>query len=393
MPRCHENPRPKRILFARSADADNLNAQSKNVQHILRHWRSSQYRPAVFSFYAPDEGVAANANVDIIRIAPDRLWRAKVFATYTQRFDAVFCPGLHHFADWAALKVRALFGRPLLMVTTMEGLLGVEGDAAFDKNYSKIAGHPAFSQKIPRGHWRRVNDMYQMTNSIIAISPFLTRQAIELYRAKVSTLSLGVDVALFRRVHWERRLRPQIVCAANVSAHKQPYVFVELAKRFPNADFIWFGEGELRAPLREQAIKAGITNVSFPGALAHDALAKEFSSSDIMVLPSHNEGVPKVTQEAAAAGLAQIIFGFYEAPTVVDGVNGFVVWSEEEMVERLATLLADPDLVQRFGRAGARMAEEWSWDVIAPQWEQRITEAVTYASMACKKSCQVGAVR
>jgi glycosyltransferase involved in cell wall biosynthesis len=383
----------KRILFARPADANNHNAQAKNLQSILRHWRSSDFRPAVFSFFTPDDGIAANANVDIIHIEPNRLWRARVFATYMEQFDAVFCPGVHHLADWAALKARAFLSRSITIIMTMEGLLGVEGDATFDKNYSKIAGHPAFSQKIPRRHWRRVNDMYQMTNFIIAISPFLTRQAIALYRAKVSTLSLGVDVALFRRVHWERRLRPQVVCAANVSAHKQPYVFVELAKRFPNADFIWFGEGELRAPLREQAIKAGITNVSFPGALTHDALAKEFSSSDIMVLPSHNEGVPKVTQEAAAAGLAQIIFGFYEAPTVVDGINGFVVWSVEEMVKRLATLLADPDLVQRFGRAGARMAEEWSWDVVAPQWEQRITEAVTYASTAYKKSCQVGAVR
>jgi len=54
---CHDNPRPKRILFARSADANNFNAQAKNVQHILRHWRSSEYRPVVFSFYAPDESV------------------------------------------------------------------------------------------------------------------------------------------------------------------------------------------------------------------------------------------------------------------------------------------------------------------------------------------------
>ena len=377
---CHDNPRPKRILFARSADANNFNAQAKNVQHILRHWRSSEYRPVVFSFYAPDESVAANANVDIIRIAPDRSWRAKVFAAYMKDFDAVFCPGLHHFADWAALRARVLFGRPLLIVTTMEGLLGVEGDTTLDRDYSKIAGHQAFSQKIPRGHWRRVNDLYLMASYIIAISPFLARQAIAFYRAKISALTLGVDVALFRRVHWERRPRPRVVCAANVSAHKQPHLFVQLARRFPNADFIWFGEGELRLPLREHAIKAGIINLSFPGAVTHESLAREFSSSDIMVLPSRNEGVPKVTQEAAAAGLAQIIFGFYEAPSVVDGLNGFVVWSEEEMVERLATLIAERDLVERMGRAGMQMATPWSWDFLAPKWEDHIIAAVKQSS-------------
>jgi len=378
-------PAQKRILFARPADANNLNAQAKNAQNILRHWRSSEFRPAIFSFFAPDEGVAANPNVELIHIAPDRLWRAKVFAAYMQRFDAVFYPGVHHLADWAALKVRAMFGRTLPIITTIEGLLAVDGDASLDKKYSAIAGHPAFSQKIPRAQWRRTNELYLMASDIIAISPFLAQQAIAQYRANVSTLTLGVNVALFRRAHWERRLRPRVVCAANVGAHKQPHVFLMLARRFPDADFVWFGEGELRSPLLEQAIRASLGNVSFPGTRAPEALAREFSASDIMVLPSRNEGVPKVTQEAAAAGLAQIIFGFYEAPSVVDGVNGFVVWSEKEMADRLATLLGNPDLVERFGRAGMRLAEAWSWDIVAPQWEERIIDSVRNTAMTCAK--------
>ena len=175
------NSGQKRILFARSADACNLNAQAKNAQNILRRWRSSECRPAIFSFFAPDEGVAAIPNVDFVHIAPDRLWRAKVFAAYMQEFDAVFCPGMHHFADWAALKARALFGRSLRIITTIEGLLGVDGETAFDQRYSEIAGHPAFSQKITCGRWRRANELLLMADHIIAISPFLARQAIAQY--------------------------------------------------------------------------------------------------------------------------------------------------------------------------------------------------------------------
>jgi glycosyltransferase involved in cell wall biosynthesis len=383
---------PKRILFARSADANNFNAQAKNVQHILRHWQSCECRVAVFSFSAPEEGATANPNVDIIRITPDRLWRAKVFAAYMQRFDAVFCPGLHHYADWAALKARALLRWPLPIITTVEGLLGVDGDQAFDQKYSKVAGHPVYSQKIARAHWRRANGLFLMANHIIAVSPFLARQATAQYRTKVSMLSLGVDVALFRRTRWERRPRPRVVCAANVRAHKEPHVFLKLAARFPVADFVWFGDGELRAPLCEQAMKAGIGNLSFPGVLTPDALAREFAASDILVLPSRNEGVPKVTQEGAAAGLAQIIFGFYEAPSVVDGVNGFVVWREEEIADRLATLLGNPSLVERFGRAGTRMAEAWSWDIVAPQWEKLIVESVNGFSATCGEFGKAGSV-
>lgn len=365
----------RRILFARSVDADNFNAQAKNVQNILRHWRSSRVRPVAFSFRTPDAVVAANPSVDIIRIAPDRLWRAKVFAAYFGAFDAVFCPGLHHYADWAALKLRALCGRPLKIIATIEGLLGPEGDTALDRDRSNVVGHPIYSQKVPLNEWRRTDDLLAVAQHIVAISPFLARQASARYGATVSTLPLGVDVSLFRRTQWQRRDRPRVVCAAHVRAHKQPDVFLRLATRFPQADFTWFGEGELRAPLIEQARREGVVNLAFPGLVPPETLARMFADADIMVLPSRNEGVPKVTQEAAAAGLAQLVFGFYETPSVVDGMNGFVVWDEDEMAEKLGTLIANAELRERMGRAGVEMARNWSWDEIAPKWESAIISA------------------
>jgi hypothetical protein len=362
----------KRILFARSADASNFNAQAKNVQHILRRWNSTDYRAVVFSFYASDQNVAENPYVDIIDIAPDRLWRAKVYATYMRRFEAVFCPGLHHLADWAALRTRAALGRGMPTITTVEGLVGIEGDDGPDKAYSDVAGHPVYSQRVGRGHWCRLIDMYRMSKHIIAISPFLARQAKARYGDKVSMLPLGVDVSLFRRTQWEKRRRPRVICAATVRAHKRPRAFIALARQFPQADFIWYGEGELREPLSKQAARDGLANLSFAGSLAPEALVQEFTTADIMVLPSRSEGVPKVTQEAAAAGLAQVIFGHYEAPTVVHGRNGFVVWSDEELISRTGELIDDASLTERMGRAGAEMAEVWSWDIVAPQWERRI---------------------
>jgi glycosyltransferase involved in cell wall biosynthesis len=94
--------------------------------------------------------------------------------------------------------------------------------------------------------------------------------------------------------------------------------------------------------LREVASR-GLANINFPGAVPPYRLAVELAASDILVHPSICEGVPKVTQEAAACGLAQIVFGFYETPTVVCGTNGFVVWTDEELLDRMAQLLADAD--------------------------------------------------
>jgi glycosyltransferase involved in cell wall biosynthesis len=91
------------------------------------------------------------------------------------------------------------------------------------------------------------------------------------------------------------------------------------------------------------------------------------------------EGVPKVSQEAAACGLPVILFGFYEAPSVVDGENGYVVWSDEEMATRLEQLLSDKDLRTRLGARGAVMAREWNWDILALKWERKVLSVIENA--------------
>src|SRR5258708_2650220 len=88
----------------------------------------------------------------------------------------------------------------------------------------------------------------------------------------------------------------------------------------------------------------------------------------------------------AAAGLAQVVFGYFEAPSVVDDLNGFVVWDDAQFEARLAQLVNDPHLVARMGGAGIQLAQAWEWDRLAPLWEQRILETAdgavqkTYAS-------------
>lgn len=370
----------KRVLFARSADIANVNAQAKNAQNILRRWTDRAVRPSVFSFYEPDPEVAANPNVDVIKIAPSRFWRVNVLASYLKFFDAAFCPGIHHFADWAALTMRRIARRPIRVIATVEGLLGAEGDDDIDRRYSEIVGHPVFVQKVPRAQWRRMEALKHMASHCIAISPFLGRLAELSYKGSVSVLPLGVDTDFIGQAHAVRSTRPRVVCAGTVYPRKQPHQFVELARRFPQADFLWFGEGELREGILAHIERNGIANLRFPGSLPPNELAREFVSADIMVLPSFAEGVPKVSQEAAAAGLAQIVYGFYETPTVRDGVNGFVVWSEPELAERLGGLLADMDLTKRFGREGAELAKAQSWDVLAPQWEREIVNAVVGAT-------------
>jgi glycosyltransferase involved in cell wall biosynthesis len=89
-----------------------------------------------------------------------------------------------------------------------------------------------------------------------------------------------------------------------------------------------------------------------------------------------SEGVPKVTQEAAACGLPVVLFGHYEAPSVLHDETGFVVWSDDELVSAIEVLLKEPERLMRMGRKAAELAKDWDWSKIAPMWEASIMNAL-----------------
>lgn len=372
---------PRSLLVARSADAAELNAQAKNAQNILQYWSSLDVRPEIYAFDEPDAGVAQNGRLRINRIRRGRLWwRYDFLKHYLKRIDGIFYPGMHFWLDYAALRTRVALGRRVPVIGTIEGLVGDQSSWKREQRYSELAGHKVYCQRLPPRLCRRVEATAELADHIIAISPFLARIAQARYGRKISVIPMGVDPGFFGERPHSDRPRPRVVCAGRVEQHKRPLVFLELARAFSNADFVWFGEGSLRLELIDSAKRDGLGNINFPGAIGVERLARELRASDIQLLPSLSEGVPKITQEAAAAGLAQIVFGFYETPSVVDRRNGFVVWTDGELKGRLDQLLSDRDLIARMGAAGQKMAENWNWRNVAPLWERQIIEVIRNAA-------------
>jgi glycogen(starch) synthase len=220
----------------------------------------------------------------------------------------------------------------------------------------------------------------EMADHVIATSPFLERIGQARYVDKFAVLPIGVDLeTFFPHDRRQSSVAPIIVCAGRVAAHKRPEMFLTLAENFPGARFHWFGEGGRCEALIAVAAEKHLINVEFPGVRSPQALADEFRNADIFVLPSYSEGVPKVTQEAAACGLPVVLYGYYESPSVAHGLNGFVAWSDEDFLKRTGQLIADPERRRAMGRRGVEMMKTLHWDVVAPLWEARIEEWVSSA--------------
>jgi len=284
---------------------------------------------------------------------------------YQSHFDAIFYPG-PHWADKVGLSFRNLTGRDVPVITTIEGVV-TSPDSL--QRLSSLVGHPVFSQPGTESAVLRIRRIFENSKHIIGISPFLARVAKALYGDKVSCLPLGVETSIFHDRGRKEPMRCRIVGCGAVKSSKNPQLFLRLAARYQQADFVWYGEGDMLRSLILETNRTGLKNLQFPGTRRPESLAEELRNSSLFVLPSHAEGAPKVTQEAAACGLPIVLNGFFEAPTVVHGKNGLVAWSDEELIEHVGVLIEDPARRAAMGRQGAEMAKDWDWDQIAHRWE------------------------
>ncbi len=165
-------------------------------------------------------------------------------------------------------------------------------------------------------------------------------------------------------------LRRYISIVANLrNPVKDHPMFLRAAARVraavPDAGFVIAGEGELMNELRELAAQLGIQeDVFFIGRC--DNVADLLFASDVGVLSSKAEGFANAILEYMAAGLPVVatdVGGAREA--IAEGETGYVVASgdDEEMAERIISILDDPERARTMGERGKLIvAEKFSCD-------------------------------
>lgn len=149
--------------------------------------------------------------------------------------------------------------------------------------------------------------------------------------------------------------------------------------------FVIVGDGPEEAALRAQARELGIDErVVFTGYRRD--VERMFAMSDVVVLTSLWEGLPRVLVQAAAAARPAISFACDGArEVIVDDENGWVVPMKDvdAVADRMGRLLADPALRERMGQAGRALVND-SWTVEAMVGEidalySRLLDATTAA--------------
>jgi glycosyltransferase involved in cell wall biosynthesis len=95
-------------------------------------------------------------------------------------------------------------------------------------------------------------------------------------------------------------------------------------------------------------------------------------ATDVLVLTSRWEGLPRVLPQAMAAGVPAVVTRVDGSPEAIqDGVNGFLLapGDVDGMAQSVLKLLSDPILRQRMGEEGRRRVGEFDIDGMVAQQE------------------------
>lgn len=345
-----------RVLFLPLVDADNVNAQSLNVREITLRLDRERFQ---VTLWFEREADARLRNVPGVRLEklPARRRTFRILKEMLSGYDVIaymdYSPASYmflHLPRWLRRGARTVFH--------------AEAPAAQIVNPSRTL-RLLYNGVFPRC------DFYT------GITEFVARDVRNSIGKNVThILPVGVDTSFFTPPVARNNSVPAVLFAGTVIERKGPQIVLDAAACFSNATFRIIGSARdgFDEALRRQIARLQLRNVTIEGPKSQCELLGIMQASDIFMLPSRLEGMPKVTLEAAASGLPCIVFRDYQTPSVVDGVTGFQVASNEEMMQALGKLIADPYLREKMGKEARKHVEQFNWDLVAQQWQNAYLE-------------------
>lgn len=125
----------------------------------------------------------------------------------------------------------------------------------------------------------------------------------------------------------------KVCTVGRIGYQKNPEMFNKIAESFPNIQFTWIGDGELRERLTS-------SNITVTGWKTREEVLKNINEQDIFILCSLWEGLPISLLEAMYLEKICIVSDCIGNRDVInDGENGFVVKNFEEYIYSINKIL------------------------------------------------------
>ena len=198
----------------------------------------------------------------------------------------------------------------------------------------------------------------------------------------VTVIPSGIDTDLFSPDTSIER-KEKILFVGRLKARKGPHYLIEafssILDTYPEYSLKLVGDGPMRNELVELSKQLSIEEkVHFDRNLPIDDLVREYNESQVFVLPSLSEGLPRTLLEALACETPAVVTELDQLIPVVQGAGTTVApKASDQLASEISILLADDDKRRRFGKTGReRVVSSYTWEQTARKTIECYYEAI-----------------
>ncbi|MCH7620073.1 MAG: glycosyltransferase [Candidatus Marinimicrobia bacterium] len=183
----------------------------------------------------------------------------------------------------------------------------------------------------------------------------------------ISVIPNGVDVDEFSPKVSEAGHGHKVLTVARLIERKGIRYLIEAHSKvkvhIPELSLTIVGTGDMQTELERFAASKNVSDsVVFLGEIPHNELPAIYSSHDLFVLPSFNEGMSNAVLEAMASGLPIISTSTGGTRELLDGNVVFIEsGSSESIIDALTILVKDRNRRQIMGDLSVERAKTFSW--------------------------------
>jgi glycosyltransferase involved in cell wall biosynthesis len=343
-----------KIFTPSSADETDTNAQNLSVKEIVTRFDPDRAYVTMLHEGVIDSRIAARPNTRLLHWGKHGNTVRTVWNILRDVPDVYFFPREGPLdAAFLALRRRLKLKTALVTYIVSGGL---------------------YNQPYAASRVRNIHE----ADAVFVNNTYLAELLKEKMGVDAEVLHSGIDRRYFFSSKTPRSAASplSVLYAGSFRPYKRVPLVVREAARLPQIRFRIAGAGEEEQDCRRLVLELGCKNIEFLGHISPAALGDEMRRADIFFFPSNIEGHPQVLGQAAACGLPAIAMRIYRPDYIVNSSTGFLAESDQELSEKLDTLVAQPELRLAMSEAALAHAAKFDWDVIAPKWLKIFEQAV-----------------
>jgi len=186
--------------------------------------------------------------------------------------------------------------------------------------------------------------------------------------SKLQYIGNGVNLDSF---HYKAGHRTKRIVAVGSLKWQKGYSYLidaisQVFEQLPDHKLSIVGEGSLRNEILGQIEKLGLNKkIELLGTCSRQEIAALLQSSELFVLSSVSEGLPRVVLEAIACGTPVVVTDVGDCKEVAEGV-GLVVepYNAQALAEAISELIENEDMWKAFAENCLRLRANYDWKFV-----------------------------